>query len=621
MTGPPGFGLPVSASDLNGDGFDDLLVSAATDSIGALLFFGGPAADSIPDLTVLRSPRMQTFGWSLAAGHDVNGDGYPDFAIANYFFDEKVCVYFGGPAMDGQPDAVLEAPVVYEFFGQSIDLAADINHDGIADLAVGAPYGTNFGGTPTYGFTYVYYGGNRLGPHPNLRLEVHPPSYFTYDSGLGINVAGVGDVNGDGMDDLLVVDHGLDLEAPQGHSSAWLFAGGNTPSALPSRGYGVSSANGSPLQSIAAAGDFNSDGIDDFVASAPAQPTPTSWTTGSAYIYFGTQNPSTYPTPDLVLSGEVGSSFGMNVFGGRDVNGDGFSDVLVGQRGFVFLYLGGPGPKAEPAMVIPYPSRNGEYEPHLAMMDWNGDGVADVIIGVPGNTYNRIPGHVYVYDVSEPILGRAFVRGERRTIPLSGPRGLTIQLQPVTGSFDNASLDPLSLRLVSSGTGAVSEITPVPGKTMIEQDTDHDGIPELTLTFAAQDVAQLFDSVRGRQEIEASVEGHLLSGRPMRAPISLTIAGTGGPSVPKTRLSPNPLNPNGVLEFMMVTPGRVTLRLYDVTGRCVRILLQDETYDRGSQRIQFAARDDDGKTLASGVYFYRLELPEGVQRGRFVVAK
>jgi hypothetical protein len=76
-----------------------------------------------------------------------------------------------------------------------------------------------------------------------------------------------------------------------------------------------------------------------------------------------------------------------------------------------------------------------------------------------------------------------------------------------------------------------------------------------------------------------------------------------------------------VLEFMMVTPGRVTLRLYDVTGRCVRILLQDETYDRGSQRIQFAARDDDGKTLASGVYFYRLELPEGVQRGRFVVAK
>ena len=111
------FRLPRSAwvGDVNGDGYDDLLVGAfrypEIQSNGkAYLYFGGPALDAVVDL-VIPAPAGNTawFGVSVASAGDFNGDGYPDFIIGaqQSGYEGKAFIYYGGPSLDATPDLTL----------------------------------------------------------------------------------------------------------------------------------------------------------------------------------------------------------------------------------------------------------------------------------------------------------------------------------------------------------------------------------------------------------------------------------------------------------------------------------------------------------------------------------
>jgi flagellar hook assembly protein FlgD len=84
---------------------------------------------------------------------------------------------------------------------------------------------------------------------------------------------------------------------------------------------------------------------------------------------------------------------------------------------------------------------------------------------------------------------------------------------------------------------------------------------------------------------------------------------------------PNPINPSGTLQFATTAPGDVTIRLFDLTGRLVRTLLPRQRLEAGEHTVTIDGRDSRGSTLATGVYFYRIEMPGGRSQGRFVVAK
>jgi len=185
-----------------GPSFPDRSITAAG---AAYVYFGGPGMDTIPDLELFVGNWEEQVGWYYGFGKaaiiagDVNGDGYDDIVIgaANDDYDAhgRVYIYFGGPDIDAEYDILLEGEDHFDNFGLSISVVGDINKDGFDDVLIGAPQLLS----DNPGKAYLVYGGEEI----NLLAA----TVFIGDSTMvgnyyGNVVAGLGDVNGDGYPDV-----------------------------------------------------------------------------------------------------------------------------------------------------------------------------------------------------------------------------------------------------------------------------------------------------------------------------------------------------------------------------------------------------------------------------------
>ncbi len=291
----------VSAGDLNGDGYADLLVGAWRSNL-AYVYYGSDQG-LLPQPTVLNGTGVpgrssldggiSYFGAGIAGAGDINADGYADVLVGD---GGGVHVYLGGPSGVTSASTLIPAPSGSYDFGFPLAGVGDLNADGFADIAVGA-YDDNA--------VYVYLGGP-TGPG-SVPVTVTGPdgSYF-----FGASVSCAGDVNADGYADLLV---GADESG-----TAHVYLGGMAgPSVL---GITLAGPGGSYFGfATAGAGDVNADGYDDIIVGAA---------TATAYVFPGTAS-GTVPVP-TVLTGPPASGFGRSVAGVGDVNGDGYDDVAVG---------------------------------------------------------------------------------------------------------------------------------------------------------------------------------------------------------------------------------------------------------------------------------------------------
>jgi hypothetical protein len=141
----------------------------------------------------------------------------------------------------------------------------------------------------------------------------------------------------------------------------------------------------------------------------------------------------------------------------------------------------------------------------------------------------------------------------------------------------------------------------------------------MQVCFDRDDLRALFSLLRGQQDASVIVRGRLATGSLFEGPLTLNIVAGGGPL--NTMLAPNPLNPAGTLSFLTRTPGRVRVSLYDLHGRFVRTLWEDRAAPAGAHEIGIDGRDANRRPLPSGVYFYRIESPDGAASGRFTVLK
>ncbi len=214
---------------------------------------------------------------------------------------------------------------------------------------------------------------------------------------------------------------------------------------------------------------------------------------------------------------------------------------------------------------------------------------------------------------------RIFLPGSRKIRLSSNKPFGCLNIEPVNAAFTLFDIDLTSIRMVSIGTGSVSEIAANTTKTAIIGDRDGNQIEDLQVCFSKDDFRALFSLLRGSNSVPVIVRGRLVSGALFQGSVTLDILAGGGAL--QTVMSPNPLNPSGVLSFITKTPGAVRVSLFDINGRFIRTLWASQAAAPGAHEIPVEARGADGRTLSSGVYFFRIESKDGVDTGRFTVLK
>jgi len=107
----------------------------------------------------------------------------------------------------------------------------------------------------------------------------------------------------------------------------------------------------------------------------------------------------------------------------------------------------------------------------------------------------------------------------------------------------------------------------------------------------------------------------------LAAPFTVSSTATSSPAFRSPSVAPNPFNPAGTLTFSTSRRGRVTVRVFGPRGQLVRRLLDEEGLGPGRHQLRMDGQDDLGKPLGSGVYYYRIDEPAGVQQGRFLILR
>ena len=412
-------GVSVSgAGDVNGDGLDDLLVGAYSANPGGFdigqsyLVYGQPTdsaltgslnlsdvGDAVAGATFDGIADGDRSGISVSSAGDVNGDGLDDLLIGAYLANvggtdrgESYLIYGqnAGSALTGSlrltnVGGSLAGAKFYgvadgDRTGFSVSSAGDVNGDDLDDLLIGAYY-ANADGTDR-GQSYLVYGQPADSPLTgNLNLsDVGGAVAGAVFSGLadndrsGRSVSSAGDVNGDGLDDLLIGARYADADGDDRGESYLVYG---QPAENPLTGsLNLSDVGGAVAgaifdgiadddhsgRSVSNAGDVNGDGLDDLLIGASGVDV-TGSDRGESYLIYG-QSTGTALTGSLNLS-DVGGSIagakfngiadsdgsGISVSSAGDVNGDGLDDLLIGAslansdgdaRGESYLVYGQP---------------------------------------------------------------------------------------------------------------------------------------------------------------------------------------------------------------------------------------------------------------------------------------
>lgn len=385
----------ASAGDVNADGYSDVLAGAphydnGEDNEGVALLYYGSANGLDPTPTLFESNQAHAeMGHSVSSAGDINADGFSDIALGAPFYDNgqpnegAVFVHFGSPK-GVKPNAavVLEGNQSGAQFGIAVALAGDTNNDTYSDLMVGANEFDQ--GQLNEGAAFVYYG-SAAGPINVTTLEINQST-----SRMGTSVAGAGDLNADGFSDVLVGAPFYD-QGESDEGAAFVYLGSVQGISLVPTIIQGNQADAQLGTSLASAGDLNGDSFSDIIIGAPHYDKVYS-NQGLVKIHLGSPygiNPNTSIT---LVGQQTGEEFGRTVACAGDVQGDGFADIMIAGRmqgknllneGVVTLFSGIPaGINKKPASVFKSGQPNAFLGQSLSSAgDVDGDGFSDIIIG------------------------------------------------------------------------------------------------------------------------------------------------------------------------------------------------------------------------------------------------
>ncbi len=373
-------------------------------------------------------------GESVTIAGDVNGDGFDDMVVGadqNNTGPGEAYLVLGGasPASEGLSAALVypgnEGSGAGDIAGQVVAGAGDFNGDGYDDFLVGDSQNDRAG--EDAGLVYLVFGS--AGPTGG---ELSGASAFTGEAALdyaGRKVSGAGDVNGDGFGDFLVGAYcNGDAGSQAGMAYLVLGSGSSDPSeGLYSAIKYAGEAPGDRVEPVAGGGDADGDGLDDMLISAPYAPAPDE--TGIVYLVLGSAGPASesLSAADAIFTDDASNEYngvGQALAMGGDVDGDGYADMLVGAprdpdggmgAGAVMLFRGSAVPASDrfstaDAILTGELPNAGAGSSVAALGDIDNDGFDDFAIGAPGTI------------IDQATVGAAYVvRGS--AAPASGSLG------------------------------------------------------------------------------------------------------------------------------------------------------------------------------------------------------
>lgn len=319
------------------------------------------------------------FAWAVSELADIDGDGAgdlitgaPNLNTANGSRSGRLYVYSGATAVLLY---AFDGPLANSNLGYSMADAGDVDGDGVHDIIGGAK--GNQGGTSA-GNAFVYSGADGL---VLLSLTGEQTA-----EGFGHAVAGIGDINDDGHDDLLVGAPGFDGGAGTNSGRAYVFSGIDGSVIRVHEGAGATDVLGNGTSGV---GDIDGDGVPDYAVSAPNGGATDH---GSCCVYSGVDGSLIHE----LLADETGSQFGQFFVGGvGDFDRDGTPDVYVGDyadsRAYVFSGEDG-------SQLFNHEGIAGEgLGCGRGAGDVNGDGHADLAVGAYTYNSGNGTGRVYVF--------------------------------------------------------------------------------------------------------------------------------------------------------------------------------------------------------------------------------
>jgi hypothetical protein len=375
-------GASVSAAgDVNGDGFDDIIIGAPAASEGgsargaAYVVFGKSMFDSTVALGSLNGANGfklrgaadgDAAGVSVSGAGDVNGDGFDDLIVGASGADEggddrgAAYVIFGKAGgfnsatslgtIDGNSGFRIRGFANLDSTGSAVSGAGDVNGDGFDDVIVGA--GVAGGGGSSRGASYVVFGKSGSFASAINAVDLDGSDGFrifgAHDLDIaGFAVGGAGDVNGDGFDDVIVGAPFAD-EGGNASGAAYVVYGKGSGFEDTISLLTLDAATGFKLRGVAdsdhagfavqTAGDVNGDGFDDLIVGANLADEGGT-TRGAAYVVFGRAGGLGNAVSLSLLNGLNGfkisgvadsDNAGTSVGSAGDLNGDGFADLIVG---------------------------------------------------------------------------------------------------------------------------------------------------------------------------------------------------------------------------------------------------------------------------------------------------